>query len=653
MITASRTHAKEIKQTELKIPHTGTPLGEDDVFALEAIQQEWREETAAAQALTNNHVLTDAKFEIAPEPVQRLVEVARKKGHPIYIMPEEKTLHPRLKEMIDGIREGKPYHTFITKKYGETWVLALTLLFGVTVDGKEFKISMRQFASIMSYSYWISLKLKMKCLPLFDRQGNLTEVGRNLVGALFQPGQTAQRNTFLTKMKDPSIPEGERHVHVIYLDADHFRIALQAHESIFQLTSPYGDALREYDAMVFNPIAGSFSPSKTVKFAFRNGLRALATNLQFHYAYNKVFFIRNPNDIRSDEISAVFLYPSETMSGKWHASLNPEGELEVSLRVGTNFTPRIMAEDCAKGMRTIGMPVPGVPDSFVTHSMPVNPPSHVSGHERHHRDWVAALPPIFIPQLNRAIDVLRRFYPNLDECISSILRYLDREVNPGYSEADRFFKLITDPFLKKKGDSTAGYHWASVIILIDIILVSSAWPSAQNAAMKTRLINAMLPCRGSKPSITEIETEIRRYAAAVNNDYLLIGALLLSHYYFRDAEFCKNLLAAVSEQHPDRPLIAVRKKLRSELYFVLVQRGFNDYKFEEELSAMKPEQRAILLSKSVTKANEFKQEEMAQTGCGNTAALAYARFFSKEKAQESPIQDSGSRNLSQEKKATL
>lgn len=658
MPSTTTTHVGKKDQKEIKLPYTSVPLTDDDVISLkEIIYPEYEQETAKASALTKGNILSDDEFKNGSEQAQRLVADARAQGHPIFIMPEDKILHPQLQTMVDGIEQGKPYHTFITKKYGETWPLALRLVFGSKAT--NLKITMEQFDSIMTLSYWLSSGLKIENIPLFQSKDVLTQVGKLLNEALFQPEQTAQKNEFITKIQDPKIPEGERHVQVIYLNADYYRIYLLVLLRIFiggEIPESHMTEVLHYDAKVNTPVAGPFSKEKTIKFMFKSGLRTIAENLQMVYAYNRVFFIDNP---RGKGKLAVYLLPSQTMFNRWYTTLNPGRKQEVALRAGINFSIATMEEDCNHGRRTVGLTAPGIPSSFINHCIPVTPFTQRTMHEQHHIDWDAMIPQSMIDETIHAKNGLRQFYPDRSKCTTSILRFLDREVHPKFSPEERFFYLVTFPFRIIKQQLDSKLHFCSVLTLIDIILVPSAWPDA-DFTMMIRLIDAMLPCTGFKPTLMELNTRIRGFAAQVNHNRLFMAALLLCHYYLRDTELCQHLLTAIKQQHPERPLIALRKQNHGDFYFVLVHRGFRDYTFEE-LAKMDSASRVNLVSESRMSKVEFKHE----TGSGNATALLIPKtLFSEAKtavlpkdieyAEKNIIDDdnlfNGSRGLSKEEK---
>lgn len=105
--------------------------------------------------------------------------------------------------MVDGIENGKSPDTFITEKWGETWVMLLRLLVGSQATNR--KISIEEFDTFQTISFGKSSGLENESMTIFQRKGRkgkLTPVGMLLINkALFQLGQETQRENLKLKCK--------------------------------------------------------------------------------------------------------------------------------------------------------------------------------------------------------------------------------------------------------------------------------------------------------------------------------------------------------------------------------------------------------------------------------------------------------------------
>lgn len=592
---------------------------EDHHTALAAIKQEQKEETEKAKKLTGNTTLTDEEYQAANPEFKQLVEKARGRGLPIYVMPEldkDQKLHPRLKTIVDGIKQGKPYHTFITVKYGELCPLLLRLLLGL--KSEKFQISIEQFDSMMTQSYWLGTSIqKVENIPLFKAK-TLTEVGGLLVHqALFDPTtEEKKKEIFLKNMMQQSIPEGERSVQVIYLDVHHYRSATLAINLLVE--DGYGSIcpqvlqqqflLQWHDQKVFEATEGKFDPVKVHKNMAMRGMEMFVTALkETQHAYYRLFHIRQPNTLSRP---GVFLLPTQTMLKIWHESLYPDRQLRVIRRAGP-FDVKTMEEDSDSNGRTVSMVFPGIPDPGVAHRKPVWP-AYNRLHDQTHTNYEAALSKTIFKQMTHGKNVLRRFYSDKSQCTSSILRFLDRDKSLRFPELERFYALITNSFSTDRGTLTAKLELCSILILVNMILESFQWPYYME--MRQRMTDALLPCTIKKPTAAVLETITRSYAGKVKHDHSLIAILLLCHFYLNDLALGKGILELVPHKQLIQSLFAWPKKEHGDLYPVLVHRvsddGFVKYPFEA-LAAMPAAERLKLLpavpsAKADEKADEMK-----------------------------------------------
>ena len=566
-------------------------LTADGKIAVESILRDYEKETIKAKVLTCNTTLTTDVYKRAHDGFKLLTRFPFNNGEPIYIMPEldEKgELQPLLKEIVTGILTRKSYHEFITKSWGETWVLLLRLHLGLESKGyKGFRISIEEFHSMMASCYWRAIGLKTTNLALVEKDGKtLTKAGNLLVAnAMFPPEDSTKISQFLNAVA--KIPRaGERDMLAVSLDdTDYYRVAMMGMISYIDRTKL--PAIQKAGLILHDGIANAkkdpYSQAKTEKFAAISGANMFWTILNAGFRYHRIFFIdRRP----------FILFPSQTMLTIYYQILNPGRNLEVLRRLGI-FDPLVMEDDSDHNRRSESLFAPGVTNPIIAHSRPGHPCFNLM-HDEYHAAFEALLTLASYLQMKLANHIIKRFHPEMN---TERFRSIDRERSPELDEKTRFFELIKYLFAFSVIDFNSKLHLGSVILLVNMILSPEHW--AFYPELKEKLINLLLPCNGKKPAdyVAYVERSIKKYAEYTKQHDLFTPILVLAHFYLDDLQFCKAIVDALKQNLDISSLYAWRKEEHGHLYPVFVFNGV-DYKLEK-LVTMEKTKRLELLQSSI------------------------------------------------------
>ena len=556
--------------------------------SLNELKSFYEKQTKLCQTLTNNNILTEAEYRNAFPEFKRLIDIPRKKGEPIYIMPEfitGKKLHPRLQILADAINKGLPYSKFITASMGETWPLLLRLYLGLQ---SGFKISADQFHSMLKICYWRDLKQKVTNIPLFESV-DLSEAGDVFVRSeLYFPDRSEKlQNIFLKKMSNSNIPAAEKYLQVIQLDVNYFRLARYSLENSGEGSESGAVqsslmAMSVYDMLLFNSQHGPYDIKKVNQFHETGNVKMFAALINISIGFYKIVFLNN---------QPCLILPSQTMLKAYLDTVNPGRNLKIVRLLGS-YGPDIFEKCCDANERPVNLYAPGIQNPLQQHRKIVTPALGVE-HDDYHVLFEGTITPKVYQQLTHAKQVLRKILGSATEFTSEILRLCDREQGNEASEDSRFIALLVYVFAKHITGTIDPKLTclSSIIILTDMLLSPNMWPSFKD--VKPQAINLFLPAETANNELFQtilLETA-NIYGKRTNNNVAFVAILLLCHYHLKDVSLCKILLKQQIAQ-PDTALYAWRKQSHGHLYPVLILNG-EDYDFNK-LGTISPQARALL-----------------------------------------------------------
>jgi hypothetical protein len=575
-------------------------LRPEDLEALKNLKKYYKTETEKCVKLTSNTTLTAEEYNHATPEFKNLIEIPYKKNEPIYIMPEfndKKNRHPELTALVEKIKSGKPYHTFINKSLGMTWPLLLRLYYGLS---SGFKISIEQFHSMLKVCYWHELKkLEVESVPFFENDyGDMSEAAEQLLKMLYFPNPDIQIDSFKDAMKDSKTPKGERYLQVVKLDVDYFHAAMLALEAISVENNDGLAMMSMYDQILFGR-QGKYSYASSAEFVSKAGAQMFCAPIAIGVGHYKVNFLQN---------KPCLIIPSSTMQKKYYDILNPGRNLKIVNKLGI-YGPDTMEKLSDQNARPVNLYAPGISNPLISHRK-IIPPAFGLEHDDYHITFEALLTKSLYLQMTRGKNIFRKLLGNETVYSAEITRFLDREKTHEVSDDVRFFELLRYVFCIDPNEDQKVLRLSSVIILTDMILSPAEWPFYSK--LKNKLIDLFLHNKTEKKSdfVNTVEKTTRAYAAATNNNLSLTAILLLCHFYLKDASFCKILL----ELHLKNPAAlsgAWRKMPHGHLFPVLILNG-KDYALEK-LSGLSPQVRTSLWMQAKVAAPEVKEESVIKT----------------------------------------
>jgi len=556
-------------------PQPGKPttkLTAADQKALENIKKREAEELAKCKKLTNNTTLTSEEYSNADEDFRVLVETPWQKQEPIYIMPEldDNTgkLHPKLKSLVENIRTGKPYHTFITGSWGETWPLLLRLCYGLKSEPK-FKISIEQLHSLIQVSYWRETKLELKSINIFERdQKTLSASGKTFLSNIFPelPGQ--QSTALIAKIDRNQIPQGETAFLRIELNELYFN---------FSTTIAQTNPLTELAPILFG--WSRFTREKTNALAKENAADMLVTMM-----HSNVW----PYRLMLDEKKLCLCLPSQSFLKIYHEIINPQRKVKNVRRLGL-ITASLQEKHSDKNERPFGLRAPGITSPSIYHEM-VCLPAFEEIHDGYHAELETRTSNAIFSQMQRAKLILRK---NTEAKYTyEIFRCIDREAASYLDEKQRFLRLITRTFatsIIKKDSKPAN---SAVLVLIDMILHPEFWP--YYSGMKEKIITALL---GKNIATEGLEKTVRKNYEMANKNESIVAMLVLFHFHLNDEKLCHTILASLQAQTFTTQLIWKKDPTSKGLKPIFVCNGRENTL--EDIKKAAPEKRIILLTPTI------------------------------------------------------
>ena len=557
-----------------------TRFDEDDLIAEKKIKSDKDAELKKCQKLTGNTCLTPQEYDEAHAEFKVLIEIPWQKQEPIYIMPEltaDGKLQPALQQIIDGIEQNKPYHTFITESYGITWPLLLRLYYGLK---SGFRISIEQLHSMMKISYWITVGSGLKCYPFFETDTHTpSNAAKHFISTL-EFKKKSQKETFITGMAANDIPEGERDLQVFMLNKGYLRFT----RACYEIRNPYLTIETPYDKVIdeLKKYEIKYNYKDTLKKMRQSGLTMFHSFLFSRNAHYRIFFL---ND------KPCIIFPSQTILKQYQHALHPERNLKFVRLVG-KFGMHKMISYTNRNERPVNLVAPGITDMLVTHQKIVTVALQVE-HDIYHQLLESYVSQKVHDMLQHVVQILQNNYGNPKVITSEIYRCVDRE-RPYNKDNSYFLNTLKRAFATDKKQRGKEISLSAVLVLVDIVLAPRPWVSLIDTIPK--LFIKLLPfvkIEDSYAGICEILNLINTYAEKTNCHHSITAILFLCHTFLNDISLCDKLL----KDHCSEKLFAWRKKKHGNLYPVLILSG-KDYPIEE-LAKIPQESRIKLVDESV------------------------------------------------------
>ena len=554
---------------QVKTADSKRGLTEKELKGKKKVIDYYEAQTEICKKFTGKTILTGDEYQKSFTDFKRLVDIARNKGEPIYILPEFSTkdkLHPYLQKLKNGIVNGTPYAELIADNLGTTWPALLRLYYGLS---SGFKISGEQFHSMLKVCYWKALGLTVESVPLFE-YGETSDLGEILVNSEFYfPDKSIQPAQFKHAMKSQNIPSGEKYLTVVKLNQSYFHALRYILENNTNVN--ISDISMVDDMGVFYPGKPKYNIKSTESFLQTEPAMMFGAPFVIYTGYFRMTVVGVP----------TLIFPSQTMEQVYFKTVNPLRDLKIVRLLGRYSTKSLETLN-DHNERAVNLYAPGITNPLLAHGKVINPATGLL-HDEYHFGFEATLSNILAAQMNRGIKVIRDAAGDDKILTSEILRLLDRETHPEQSDNERFYHLLKYIFALDNQNPDSASSISAILLIVDMVLSPAHWPSFK--AVRDKLLKQLLPPVKISPNM--LEEKIRAHAAKLDNNIGATAASILCDLYYNDTHL-SNLLIELHRAHPGISFHAWKKLDHAHLHLIFsLPNNDQEYNFTDLANAKK------------------------------------------------------------------